>query len=121
MPDLFEAIQAFALSIPGSREEFTFEYDIPVYKAANGKIFAVVAPQGDSVRVSLKLAPDEVLETLTLPFVEHAPYFSKKHWVGPIVTNEAELEMTLGWIRRSHELVTAKPAPASRKRPVPEQ
>ena len=113
---LFEDIRAFALSLEGANEEFTFEFDIPVYKAANGKIFAVVAPQDDGVRVSLKLAPEEVLEALTLPFVRNAPYFSKTHWVMPVVTNEAELQMTLDWIRRSYSLVATKPP--SKKRPA---
>ena len=115
MSNLFDAIRDFALSIPGSREEFTFEFDLPVYKSANGKIFAVVQPREEAVRISLKLAPDEVLEALTLPFVQSAPYFSKKHWVMPVVVNAAELEATLVWIARSHELVTAKPARASQK------
>ena len=105
----FERIREFALGIEGAREEFTFEFDIPVYKAANGKIFAVVAPREDAIRVSLKLTPDEVLEALTLPFVRNAPYFSKVHWVAAEVSNEAELDMTLGWVVRSHELVTSKP------------
>lgn len=119
MTELFDAIRDFALSMDGAHEEFTFEYDVPVYKAANGKIFAVVARQSDSVRVSLKLSPEEVLEALTLPFVRNAPYFSKTHWVMAVVTNPAELEMTLGWIARSHELVTAKPVRPGKKRPAP--
>jgi len=115
----FERVREFALRMEGAREEFTFEFGIPVYKAANGKIFAVVAPQGDAVRVSLKLTPEEVLEALTLPFVRSAPYFSKTHWVMAEVTDEAELEMTLAWVRRSHELVTARPVRTSRRQRAP--
>ena len=110
VPDYLDRIREFALAIDGAREEFSFGEDSPVYKAANGKIFAISGRDGASTRVSLKLSPDEVLEALTLPFVDHAPYLSKTHWVATRISNEAELEVTFAWMTRSHELVTAKPA-----------
>ncbi len=113
MPDYLDRIREFALAIEGAREEFSFGEESPVYKAANGKIFAISNGGGESTRVSLKLSPDEVLEALTLPFVDHAPYLSKTHWVATRISNEAELEMTFAWMTRSHKLVTAK---ASRTR-----
>ncbi len=113
MPDYLDRIREFALAIEGAREEFSFGEDSPVYKAANGKIFAISNGDSASARVSLKLSPDEVLEALTLPCVDHAPYLSKTHWVATHISNEAELEMTFAWMTRSHELVTAR---ASRTR-----
>lgn len=104
-----EQVRAFALSIEGAREEFSFGPESPVYKAANGKIFAISSERGHGANVSLKLTPEEVMEAMTLPFVRPAPYLAKNHWVQSVISNEAELDMTLGWIRRSHELVTARP------------
>lgn len=105
-----DRIGAFALSIEGAREEFSFGPDDPVYKAANGKIFAIAGETPEGARVSVKLSPEEVIEALTLSFVRSAPYLSKTHWVMAVVASEPELDMTLGWILRSHELVIAKQA-----------
>ena len=113
--ELFERMRDFALALEGAREEFSFGTDHPVYKAANGKIFAICAAEEAAATASVKLSPEEVLEVLTLPFVTHAPYLSKAHWVLSRATNEPELDATLGWIARSYELVTARPTPRKRQ------
>lgn len=104
-----EEVRSFALSFDGSREEYPFGPDSAVFKAANGKIFAILSEHPDGTHVSLKLTPEEVIEAMTLPFVRPAPYLARNHWVMPVISGPAELDMALGWIRRSHELVTAKP------------
>ncbi len=110
MPDSFaEQLREFALSFDQATEVFSFGPDHPVYKAANGKMFAVAADGEEGTSVSLKLTSEEALEALSLPFVRPAPYMARNHWVQSVVTTQAEWEMTAGWIRRSHELVTAKP------------
>ena len=105
-----EQLRDFCLGIEGAREEFSFGAESPVYKAANGKIFAISSDHADGAHVSLKLTPEEVIEAMTLPFVRPAPYLAKNHWVMTVITNPAEFDMTTEWIARSHELVTAKPA-----------
>lgn len=111
MPDAFsEAIREFAFTFEGTREEYSFGPDHPLYKAPNGKMFAIASKEDGTTRVSLKLTPEESEEALTLPFVSPAPYLARNHWVLCAISTSAELEMTLGWMRRSHELVTAKPA-----------
>jgi len=111
MTDSFgEAIRQFAFTFAGTREEYSFGPDHPLYKAPNGKMFAIASEQQDGTHVSLKLTPEEALEALSLPFVRPAPYLARNHWVLSVITNAFELEATLGWMRRSHELVTAKPA-----------
>ena len=115
-----EAIREFAFSFEGTREEYSFGPDHPLYKAPNGKMFAIASEQDDGTHVSLKLTAEESQEALTLPFVSPAPYLARNHWVLCVISNPVELEMTFGWMRRSHELVTAKPGrkPASTKRPA---
>ncbi|MEO8538872.1 MAG: MmcQ/YjbR family DNA-binding protein [bacterium] len=115
-----EQLRAFALAFEGAREEFSFGPGHPVYKAANGKMFAVVSEHDDGTHVSLKLTPDEVIEAMTLPFVRPAPYMAKNHWILSAIGSEAEFEMTLDWIRRSHELVSAKPLRKRASTPRPE-
>ncbi|MGE0601982.1 MAG: MmcQ/YjbR family DNA-binding protein [Dehalococcoidia bacterium] len=102
-------IREFALAFEGSREEFSFGSDHPVFKAPNGKMFAIASEDSGGTNVSLKLTPDECSEALTLPFVRPAPYLARYHWIMSTISNEAECEMTLSWIRRSFELVTTKP------------
>lgn len=110
MPESFAArLRAFALAFPEAREEFSFGPDHAVYKAANGKVFAIASEGEDGVSVSLKLTPEESEEALLLPFVAPAPYMARNHWVRSTISDDAEYEMTLAWVRRSHELVTAKP------------
>ena len=107
--DFMERVRTFALSFDGASEAFSFGDDHPVYKAANGKMFAISSQHEDGTHVSLKLSPEEVLEAMTLPFVRPAPYLAKNHWVMPVITNETELDAACEWIARSHQLVTAKP------------
>lgn len=116
MPQSFaEQLQQFALSFPEAREEFSFGPGHAVYKAANGKMFAIASTGDDGTNVSLKLTPEESEEALMLPFVKPAPYMARNHWVLSTISNDAEYEMTLEWIMRSHELVTAKPARKKRR------
>ena len=111
MPDsIAGAIRKFAFTFEGTREEFSFGPEHPLYKAPNGKIFAIASEHEDGTHVSLKLTPEESEEALTLAFVSPAPYLARNHWVLCVVSNQAELDMTFAWMRRSHELVTARPA-----------
>ena len=111
MPESFVArLREFALTFPEAQEAFSFGPEHAVYKAANGKMFAIASDGDEGARVSLKLTPEESEEALMLPFVTPAPYMARNHWVLSTIRDEAEYEMTLSWIARSHELVTAKPA-----------
>ena len=110
-----EALRAFALSFPEAQETSSFGPDHAVFKAANGKMFAIASDGGEGTSVSLKLTPEESEAALMLPFVRPAPYMARNHWVLATIRNEAEYEMTLGWITRSHELVTARPARKNRQ------
>lgn len=101
-----EALRNFAFTFEGTTEEYSFGDDTPLFKAPNRKIFAIGSDGEGGTRVSLKLTPEEAEEALTLPFVRPAPYLARNHWVQCTVSNDVELDMTLGWVRRSHELVT---------------
>lgn len=101
-----EQLREFAFIFEGTMEEYSFGEDTPLFKAPNRKIFAIGPESEDGTRVSLKLTPEEAEEALTLPFVKPAPYLARNHWVMCTISNDIELEMTLQWVRRSHELVS---------------
>lgn len=103
-----EHLRAFAFTFEGTTEEYSFGEDTPLFKTPGRKIFAMGSEHPDGLHVSLKLTPEEAEEALTLPFVKPAPYLARNHWVMCTVSNEVELDMTLGWVRRSHELVSRK-------------
>ena len=103
-----QALREFAFTFDGTTEEYSFGEDTPLFKAPNRKIFAIGSAGPEGTRVSLKLTAEEAEEALTLPFVKPAPYLARNHWVQCTISNEIELDMTLQWVRRSHELVTAK-------------
>lgn len=111
MAKSFEArLREFALGFEGAREEYSFGPDHPVYKAPNGKMFAIASEHPDGTHVSLKLTPEEAAEALSLPFVRPAPYLARHHWVVCVIGSEVEFEVSSAWVRRSYELVNAKPA-----------
>jgi predicted DNA-binding protein (MmcQ/YjbR family) len=101
-----EQLREFAFTFEGTTEEYSFGEDTPLFKAPNRKMFAIGSDHEDGTHVSLKLTPAEAEEALTLPFVKPAPYLARNHWVQCTVSSDVELEMTLAWVRRSHELVT---------------
>jgi predicted DNA-binding protein (MmcQ/YjbR family) len=107
-------LREFAMTFEGTREEYPFGPGTAVYKAPNGRMFALVSCHDDGAHVSLKLSPAESEEALTLPFVRPAPYLARNHWVMAIISSESEFDITCAWIHRSHELVTANKRRARR-------
>ncbi len=109
MSDL-EALRALAFSFEGTREEYPWGQETPVFKTPKGKIFAMAGmEEGGRLRVTLKLTPDESAEARLLPFIEPAAYVGRHGWVTVRVSNEFEWETAEGLVRRSHELVAGGP------------
>jgi predicted DNA-binding protein (MmcQ/YjbR family) len=81
----------------------------PVFKNSKGKIFVFCGerPAG-GVTVTVKLPPEEGTAALGLPFVEVARYVGRYGWVTAVVSNETELEIVLGWVRASYNMVAPK-------------
>lgn len=108
MPALFDFLRDFALAFEGAYEDHPFGEEVNVFKAANRKMFVICSESAEGwLRASLKLTPDEAMAALSLPFVSPAPYLARHGWVQAVCATETELEITLDWVRRSHELVAA--------------
>jgi len=110
MPKPFsEQFRPLALAFPGAFEDYPFGIGETVYKAANGKMFAMCPADHEApFSVTLKLTPEEAEAALTLPFVSPAPYLARYSWVAALVTSPVEFDITMEWVTRSHELVTTK-------------
>lgn len=110
--DGLEAVRSVALAIPGAWEDHPWG-EAPVFKNARGKIFVFCGlDRTAGFSATVKLPPGEGEEALALPFVSVARYVGRYGWVTVRVSNPFELEVLLGWIRPSFDLV----AGANRRR-----
>lgn len=86
----WDQLRDHCLSMPGAMETFPFEPDVSVFKAANGKMFAISQPAGEPLHVSVKCDPDlgEALRRDYEAIVE-GYHLNKRHWV--TVTLDADV------------------------------
>ena len=63
----WDELRAWCLSLTGATETFPFEPRVSVFKAANGKVFAIGAASSEPLDVSVKCDPElaEALRTST--------------------------------------------------------
>ena len=96
----------FLLSMPGSRLDYPFDEKTAVYRAANGKLFALVAEDSDPLRISLKCDP-QLAELLREKYesVSQGYHLNKKHWITIILTGQLSDDEIRDLIRHSYELV----------------
>lgn len=104
-----KTVEQYILSMPGARLDYPFGEGVAVYKAAEGKMFALVEEKSDPVRISLKCDP-LLATTLREKYESVMPgyHLNKKHWNTMVLTGQ------LGWpevqdlIRHSYQLVSGK-------------
>lgn len=99
-------IEDHILSMPNARLEYPFDEKTAVYKAANGKMFALVADDSDPLRVSLK-CDLQLAELLREKYESVLPgyHLNKKHWITVILTGQLSNDEIRDLIRHSFELV----------------
>jgi predicted DNA-binding protein (MmcQ/YjbR family) len=96
------------LNLAGVTESFPFGPETPVYKAANGKVFAIMSEPGDPhPAVTLKAAPEDG-EALRAEHPEINPgyHMNKRHWLTVPLTVDDALLVDL--VTESHRLVKPK-------------
>src|ERR1700760_1133452 len=75
-----QELTAHALALPEVSEEEPFGPGVSVYKVA-GKVFAILHPEDDDARVTLKCDPSLALELRAqFPAVTAGYHTNKKHW-----------------------------------------
>jgi len=93
------------LNLPGATESFPFGPETPVYKAANGKVFAIMTEPGDpSPAVTLKAAPEDGLAVRAAhPTVTPGYHMNKRHWL--TVPLDVPSALLVDLVTESHRLV----------------
>jgi predicted DNA-binding protein (MmcQ/YjbR family) len=108
-------LRDLCLSFTGAEETFPFGTETSVFKVA-GKMFALSALGGDSLRVSLKCEPP-LAEALRAAHEAVIPgyHLNKRHWNTVIVDGSLPEQMVADMIEDSYDLVVSA-LPAARRR-----
>jgi predicted DNA-binding protein (MmcQ/YjbR family) len=99
-------LRAYCLSLPGAQETFPFEPSIPVFKAANAKMFAIVTGNPDVLDVSVKCDP-EIGEALRAQYESVVPgyHLNKRHWITVTVGGDVPDDRVRELVVDSYDLV----------------
>jgi predicted DNA-binding protein (MmcQ/YjbR family) len=103
-----DAIRAFALRFPASREDHPFGPEAHVFKVGGGSTMFAILGDGPPATVTLKLTREEREVALELPFVTEARYVGRYGWVTVTVEDEHGLDAACEWIRESYWLKAPK-------------
>jgi predicted DNA-binding protein (MmcQ/YjbR family) len=78
----WEDLRRWCLSMPGAEETFPFEPAVSVFKASNGKMFAVSVTTSEPLDVSVKCDP-ELGAALRRDFdaITEGYHLNKRHWI----------------------------------------
>ena len=100
-------IAAYALQFPQVTEENPFGPDVDVYKV-EGKVFAILAPDGKPPTVSLKCEPNLAMH-LRQQYNGVTPgyHLNKKHWITVRLDGEVPRGHLEEMIEHSYERVVA--------------
>jgi predicted DNA-binding protein (MmcQ/YjbR family) len=102
-------LKAHCLSLEGAQETFPFGPDVSVFKASNGKVFALSMADAEPLTVSVKVEPEEgELLRSTYDAVEPGYHLNKKHWVTVALGADAPDALVRDLISDSHALVAPK-------------
>jgi predicted DNA-binding protein (MmcQ/YjbR family) len=96
----------YLLSMPNASLDFPFDENTAVYRATNGKMFALVAEDSQPLRLSLKCDPN-LAELLREKYesVSAGYHLNKKHWITIILSGQLGDDEICDLIRHSFELV----------------
>ena len=99
-------IEEYILSMPNARLDYPFDEKTAVYRAANDKLFALIAEGSDPLRISLKIDP-QLGQLLREKYESVMPgyHLNKKHWITILVTGQLSDQEIFDLVRHSFELV----------------
>ena len=95
-------------SLPGSVEDYPFGDQVAVYKVG-GKMFALLAPNDDPPRISLKLPPEEgiALRAQYPGRVLPGYHLNKRHWNTVLLDGTLDDGEVLDLVRQSYDVIVA--------------
>lgn len=100
------ALRCICLALAGATETFPFGPETSVFKAANGKMFAVTGLKAKPLKVTLKCEP-ELSVQLRGTYDEIVPGYhaNKKHWITVDLSGSLPDELVAELIGSSYDLV----------------
>lgn len=106
---IFEELRAFCLSLRGAGETFPFEPGVSVFKAANGKMFAVSVTTSEPLAVSVKCDP-ELAVALRAEYasIVEGYHLNKRHWITITLGSDCPDDRVLQLVQDSHDLVAPR-------------
>jgi predicted DNA-binding protein (MmcQ/YjbR family) len=102
----WQELRAWCLSLPGAEETFPFEPGCSVFKAANGKMFAVSVTTTERLDVSVKCEP-ELGEALRRDYeaIVEGYHLNKRHWITVTLNADVPDERVKALVQDSYDLV----------------
>ena len=99
-------VKDYLASMPGEYLDYPFGPGTAVYRAANDKLFALIAEGSQPLRISLKCDPN-LAELLRDKYESVLPgyHLNKRHWITVIVTGQLTDDDIRDLARHSFELV----------------
>jgi predicted DNA-binding protein (MmcQ/YjbR family) len=105
-----EEFRDVCLNLPGATETYPFGPETPVYKAANGKVFAITTARGEpSPSVTLKSDPEDGI-ALREQFSAVIPgyHMNKRHWITVALDGDVPADLLAELATESHRLVAPR-------------
>ena len=99
-------LETFILGLPGAHLDYPFGAEVAVYKAANGKMFALINEKSTPLRISLKCDP-QLAEHLREKYETVMPgyHLNKKHWNTIVCTGQLSEQEIHELVVHSYTLV----------------
>ncbi len=99
-------LHSYCLSLPGATETFPFEPAVPVFKAANAKIFGILTERTATIEISVKCDP-VIGEALRAQYGSITPgyHLNKRHWITIALDGDVPDERVRELVLDSYELV----------------
>ena len=104
----WDELRAACLERPGSIETFSFGPGCSVFKAPNGKMFAVSVSTSEPLDVSVKCDPDRASDLRrTHAAVVEGYHLNKRHWITVTLNADVPDHMVRELIEDSYDLVAS--------------
>jgi predicted DNA-binding protein (MmcQ/YjbR family) len=99
-------LRASCLAADGATETFPFSAGTSVFKAANGRIFAIVALGEEPLELSVKCDPDRASELRRdHDAIRPGYHLNKRHWITVTVGGDVPDDLVLEFVEDSFDLV----------------
>jgi predicted DNA-binding protein (MmcQ/YjbR family) len=107
----WDELRAACLALPGTEETFAFGPGVSVFKAANGKMYAVSVTATEPLDISLKCDPDQAVALRnTYAGITEGYHLNKRHWITATLNTDVPDPLIQTLIEESHRLVTTHPS-----------